>query len=68
MASHDLKRQNEKVGPHPHVQYVEDFKIWVNVEGRPHRLQEKEIAKCFVSGLKPEIKETFPRVWQLFRK
>ena len=38
-----------------YVQYVEDFKIWVNVAGRPHRLPEKEFAKCFVNGLKPDI-------------
>jgi len=38
-----------------YVQCVEDFKFWVNVAGRPHRLPEKEIDECFVSGLKPDI-------------
>jgi hypothetical protein len=37
------------------TQYVEDFKFWMSVAGRPHRLPEKEIAKMFVGGLKPEI-------------
>ena len=37
-----------------YVKYVEDFKFWLNVTGRPHRLPEKEIAKCFVNGLKPD--------------
>ena len=27
-----------------YVQYVEDFKFWVNVAGRPHRIPDKEIA------------------------
>ena len=38
-----------------YVQYVEDFRFWINVAGRTHRLPDKEIAKCFVSGLKPEV-------------
>ena len=38
-----------------HVQYVEDFRFWMNVAGWAHRLPEKEIAKCFVSGLKPDV-------------
>jgi len=38
-----------------YVQYVEDFRFWVNVAGRPHRIPDKEIAKCFVNGLKPEL-------------
>ena len=37
-----------------YVQYAEDFKFWV-VAGRPHRIPDKEIAKCFVNGLKPEL-------------
>ena len=36
------------------TQYVEDFRFWMNVACRFHRLREKEIAKCFVSGLKPD--------------
>ena len=38
-----------------YVQNVEDFKFWANVAGRPHRIPDKEIAKCFVNGLKPEL-------------
>jgi len=37
------------------VKYEENFQFSVNVAGRPHRLPETEIAKCFVSGLKPDI-------------
>ena len=37
------------------VQYVEDFRFLVNTAGRAHRLPEKEIAKMFVTGLKPEL-------------
>ena len=49
-----------------YVQYVEDFKFWVNVAGRPHRLPEKEIAKCFVNGLKPDIfrEEMYSRTFE----
>ena len=38
-----------------YVQYVEDFRFWMNVAGRTHRLPDKKIAKCFVSGLKPDV-------------
>ena len=38
-----------------YVQYVEDFRFWMNVAGRTHRLLDKEIAKCFVCGLKPDV-------------
>ena len=38
-----------------YVQYGEDIKFLVNVMERPHRLPEKEITKCFVCGLKPDI-------------
>jgi hypothetical protein len=37
------------------TQYVEDFKFWVQVAGKPHKVPEKELAKMFVSGLKPDI-------------
>ena len=49
-----------------YVQYVEDFKFWANVAGRPHRLSEREIAKCFVTGLKPDIfrEEMFSRTFE----
>ena len=56
MAPNAQKRQNGKVRPFPpNLKYVEDFKIWVYVAGRLHRIPEKEIAKCYVSGLKPAI-------------
>ena len=32
-----------------------DFRFWVYVAGRPHRIPDKQIAKCFVNGLKPEL-------------
>jgi hypothetical protein len=35
--------------------YVEDFKFWIQVAGEPHKVPEKELAKMFVSGLKPDI-------------
>ena len=34
---------------------MENFRFWMNVSGRTHRLPDKEIAKCFVSGLKPDV-------------
>ena len=34
------------------VQYVEDFRFWMNVTGHTHRLPDKEIAKYYVSRLK----------------
>ena len=48
-----------------YVQYEEDFNFWVNVAGRPHRLP-KEIAKCFVNGLKPDIfrEEMYSRTFE----
>jgi hypothetical protein len=50
--------KNGEIGPlslNTYVQYVEDFKFWVMVAGNTHRIPEKEIAKLFVSGLKPDI-------------
>ena len=49
-----------------YVQYVEDLKFWVNIAGRPHRLPEKEIAKCFVNDLKPDIfrEEMYSRTFE----
>ena len=38
-----------------YVQYIDDFRFWMNVASRAHRLPDKEIAKCFVSGLKPDV-------------
>ena len=37
------------------VQFVEDFRFWVNAAGRAHRLFEKEISKMFVTGIKPDL-------------
>ena len=60
--------QDRKIRPYlsTYVQHVEDFKFWVNVAGRPHRLPEKEIAKCFVNGLKPDIfrEEMYSRTFE----
>ena len=38
----------------------------MNVAGRAHRLPEKEIAKCFVSGLKENVfrEEMYPRTFE----
>ena len=51
-----------------YVQYVEDFKFWVNFAGRLHRLPKKEIAKCFVNGLKPDIirEEMYSRTFEIW--
>ena len=51
-----------------YVQYVEDFRFWMNVAGRTHRLPDKEIAKCFVSGLKPDVfrEEMYSRSFDTF--
>ena len=38
-----------------YLQYVECFKFWVMAAGNAQRIPEKEIAKVFVSGLKPDI-------------
>ena len=49
-----------------YVQYVEDFRFWMNVAGRAHCLPEKEITKCFVSGLKENVfrEEMHPRTFE----
>ena len=49
-----------------YVQCVEDYKFWVYVAGRPHRLSEREITKYFVSGLMPDIfrEQMFSRTFQ----
>ena len=38
-----------------YVKYVDDFKFWVMAAGLAHRIPEKDIVKCVVDGLKPEI-------------
>ena len=50
-----IKMEKSDLNLSTYVQYDEDFKFWVNVAERPHGLPEKEIAKCFVNGLKPDI-------------
>ena len=32
-----------------------DFRFWINVAGRTNRQPDKEIAKYYVSGLKPDV-------------
>ena len=39
-----------------YVQYVEDYKFWANVTGRPHRLSDREIAKFFVVRIRCRMK------------
>ena len=66
MALHDQKRQDGKVRPYlsTYVQYVEDFKLWVNVAGRPHRIPK--FSHFFVNGLKPDIlrEEMYSRTFE----
>ena len=47
-----MKKSNISISTY--VQYVEDFHFWMNVAGLTHHLPDKEIAKYFVHGLKPE--------------
>ena len=50
-----------------YVQYVEDFRFWMmNVTGHTHRLADKEIAKCSVSGLKHDVfrEEMYSRTFE----
>ena len=51
------------------LQYVEDFRFWMNVAGPSHRLPDKEIAECFVSGLKPDVfrEEMYSRTFDFGR-
>jgi len=51
----NAKMEKSDLSLSTYVQYVEDFRFWMNVAGRTHRLPDKEIAKCFVSGLKPDV-------------
>ena len=71
MASHDQERQegNADLTLSTYVQYVEDFKFWVYIAGRPHRIPDKEIAKCYVNGLKPELfrEEMYSRSFEFGR-
>jgi len=49
-----------------YVQYVEDFRFWMDVAGRAHRFPEKEIAKCFNSRLKLDVfrEEMYSRTFE----
>jgi hypothetical protein len=51
----NAKMEKSDLSLNTYLQYVEDFKFWVMVAGNTHRIPEKEIAKLFVSGLKPDI-------------
>ena len=59
----NAKMEKSDLSLNTYVQYVEDFKFWVMAAGLPHRIPEKEIVKCFVNGLKPELfkEEMFSR-------
>ena len=48
------------------VQYVEDFRFWMNVTGHTHRLPDKEIAKYYVSRLKTDVfrEEMYSRTFE----
>jgi hypothetical protein len=37
------------------TQYVEDFRFWTLAAGQTHALPDKEVAKIFAQGLKPEV-------------
>ena len=51
----NAKMEKSDLSLNTYLQYVEDFKFWVMAAGNAHRIPEKEIAKLFVSGLKPDI-------------
>ena len=51
----NAKMEKSDLSLNTYVQYVEDFKFWVMAAGLPNRIPEKEIVKCFVNGLKPEL-------------
>ena len=51
----NAKMEKSDLSLNTYVQYVEDFKFWVMAAGLPHRIPEKEIVKCFVNDLKPEL-------------
>ena len=52
------------------AQYVEDFRFWVNTAEGAHRVPEKETAKKFVSGLKPDLfrEEIYARSFQTLQE
>jgi len=45
---------------------VEDYSFWMNAAGGIHHLPEKEIAKYFVSWLKPDVfrEEIYPLAFE----
>ena len=48
-----------------YVQYVENFRFWMNVGGRVYRLPENEtIEKSFLNGFKPLCKEMYSRTFE----
>ena len=66
----NAKMEKSDLSLNTYVQYVEDSKFWVMAAGLAHRIPEKEIVKCFVNGLKPEIfkEENFPGLATLWWK
>ena len=51
----NAKMEKSDLSLNTYVQYAEDFKFCVMEADSAHRITEKEIVKCFVNGLKPEI-------------
>ena len=51
----NAKMEKSDLSLSTYVQYVEDFRFWINVADRIHRSLDKEILKCFVSRLKPDV-------------
>ena len=49
-----------------YTQYVEEFRFWMNIASRFHRLPDEEITKIFVSGLKLDIvrEEMYSRTFE----
>ena len=49
----NVKMEKSDLSLNTYVQYVEDSKLWVMVEGLAHRIPEKEMLnymlKCFVN-------------------
>ena len=66
----NAKMEKSDLNLSTYVQYVEDFKFWVDVAGRPHQIPDKEIAKCFVNGLKNYfVKKFIPdilKIWTMW--
>ena len=46
------------------MHYVDDFKFWVNVAGRSHRLPQKEIFRSWVDNLHIFREEMYSRTFE----